>query len=234
VLLQMAAAPVDGPRGAGERAAVLGVLCLLCESASLAQQAQHANQDMLLAAPCCWQQLLLDCMRASSSGGGSEVELAAACSAWRLLAVLLARGTAASSSGWHRLQTLVSLLKAQPDGHYYCSSSPSGANSPSNSIIPRSPSRSATSGWHFLQELLADVLHELLTAQAADAATSAVSPTAAAAAGVGRGPGRASSEWEAWTVVSQVCNLQFHFAFCCSTLLCAAPALRDATSSPIL
>ena len=201
VLLQMAAAPAVGPPGVGERAAVLGVLCLLCESASLAQQAQQANQDMLLAAPCCWQQLLLDCMRAGSGGGYIDAELAAAGSAWRLLAVLLARGTAASSSGWHHLQTLVSLLKAQPDCQYLCPRSSSGANSPSSAS---SASRPASSGWHLLQELLADVLHDLLTAQAADAATSAVSPTAAGAAGGSRGPGRASSEWEAWTVVSQV------------------------------
>lgn len=199
---------------AAERAAVLQLLLLLCTSASLSQQAQHGNQDQLLASPTTWQQHLLDCLSLAAGSGSSAAgkeaaqEAAAADAAWRLLVLLLARGIAASPAGWQQLQATVSLLKAQPGRTYlapdYSARGSTSGSVPALQLVP-------TDSWHLLQALLADVVSDLLAAQAADAATAAgaagssiaaiSSPTVAA-----RGPGarRTSSEWDAWTLVSQV------------------------------
>ncbi len=225
MVLQLASTPRCSVQ---ERAAVLGMLCLLCESASLSRQARHANQDMLAAAPCCWQGMLLDCLRGSNQGAGAgaavgssggAAEHVAASSAWRLLVLLLARGVAASPAGGERLLTVVGLLKAAPQGALF--SCPAARSSNSSGSV---------GAWQLLQELLADVLQELAHAQAADAtpgeAADSGSPHAApsqqsaaaavaraAAAGVQRAfpalqhaqqARRASSEWDAWTHVSQV------------------------------
>ena len=221
LLLRQAAAP---GASAGERAAVLELLLLLCSSASLSQQAQQGNQDQLLAAPTCWQQHLLDCLvvqadgsragapaRPGSAGAGDATALAAAAAAWRLLALLLARGIAASPHGWHLLQAVVSLLKAQPgraylvpdyaSSHSRSSSSGGGGSGAGGPTVVLAPA----GGWHLLQSLLADVVLELLAAQAADAATAASGGAASPTAGGARlGVRRTSSEWDAWTMVSQV------------------------------
>lgn len=226
LLLRQATAP---GASAGERAAVLELLLLLCSSASLSQQAQQSNQDQLLAAPTCWQQHLLDCLtlqaggssagtmaRPGSAGAGDASAVAAAAAAWRLLALLLARGIAASPHGWHQLQAVVSLLKAQPDraflvpdyGSSHSRSSASGGSG-GGATVHLAPA----GGWHLLQALLADVVLELLAAQAADAATAASgaagsrsggSATSLTATGARPGVQRTSSEWDAWTMVSQV------------------------------
>jgi hypothetical protein len=233
VLLPAAAA---GGCAAAERAAVLGVLCALCESASLAKQARQGNQDMLLAAPCPWPSLLLDCLavRAGKSGnaGGSSHAAAgpaaadaaaadAAAAAWRLLVLLLARAVAASPGGWQLLHAVAGLLRAAPGRLYTRPASLPGSGD-------RGSAGSMT-GWQLLHELLADVVLEILAAQAADAGgpgdgvsgeggaphgggSTPIGPLAAAAdaLGLARGAGsaaalrRASSEWDAWTLVSQV------------------------------
>lgn len=202
VLLQLAAAPSTE---ASEQAAVLGMLCLLCESSSLPKQVRQSNQDLLSAAPCCWQQLLLDCMAAHSSSAPSAeaapAEAAAAAAAWRLLVLLLSRGIAASAAGWQRVQAVVSLLKTQPERAFLCPDA-----SVASPAAPSPPLVSMTA-WQLLQLLLSDVMLELLAAQAADAAGSprggaeAASPKAAAQRQQVR---RTSSEWDAWTVVSPV------------------------------
>lgn len=230
LLLRMAAEPGVS---AAERAAVLQLLLLLCSSASLSQQAQQANQDQLLAAPSAWQQHLLDCLSQAagssagsggSSGKGSSpasgdpsqaaAQEAAAAAAWRLLTLLLARGIAASPIGWQLLQATVSLLKAQPGRTYLAPdygarSSASGAAA-GVQLVP-------TDSWHLLQALIADVVLDLLAAQAADAATAAHAAGSSSSSAVATSPTpvqgrpgarRTSSEWDAWTLVSQV-NLQF-------------------------
>lgn len=203
VLLRLAAAPGTA---AGERAAVLGLLGLLCESASLAQQAQQNNKDMLMSAPCCWQQQLLDCLHLASAGAGNSSSgtsggrgpqqddaagAAVAAAAYRLLVLLLARGIAASPHGAQQLEVLVSLLKGQPERRYRCPDT--GASSPAAAAPPIS----TLDSWQLLQGLLADMTLELLAAQAADAAVAVggagTSPTA--------GGRRSSSDW---MIVSQV------------------------------
>ncbi len=199
---------------AAERAAVLQLLLLLCTSASLSQQAQQGNQDQLLAAPTAWQQHLLDCISLAAGSGSSAAgeaavqEAAAADAAWRLLVLLLARGIAASPAGWQQLQATVSLLKAQPGRTYlapdYSARGSTSGGTPVLQLVP-------TDSWHLLQALLADVVSDLLAAQAADAATAAGTAGSSGAAvsspTVGaRGPRarRTSSDWDAWTLVSQV------------------------------
>ncbi|PRW34047.1 BEACH domain-containing lvsC isoform X1 isoform B [Chlorella sorokiniana] len=226
LLLRMASEP---GASAAERAAVLQLLLLLCSSASLSQQAQQANQDQLLAAPIVWQQHLLDCLSyaAGSAGSGSKgsgrsgsasaaadaeseeaAQQAAAAAAWRLWVLLLGRGIAASPAGWQLLQATVSLLKARPGRTYlapdYGARSSTSGGHPTLQLVP-------TDSWHLLQGLLADAVLDLLAAQAAAAATAASSSQGSSGAGVssptaapGRpGVRRTSSEWDAWTLVSQ-------------------------------
>ena len=122
--------------------------------------------------------------------------------------LLLGRGIAASPIGWQLLQSIVSLLKAQPGRRYlapdYSTRSSTAGGAPTLQLVP-------TDSWHLLQGLLADVVLDLLAAQAADAATAASSSGSSGAAvssptaGPGRpGARRTSSEWDAWTLVSQV------------------------------
>jgi hypothetical protein len=221
VLLQMAAEPGCSQ---GERAAVLGMLCLLCESASLTQQARHGNLDMLLAAPCPWPSLLLACLADGSTPGGGKTsssrssakarvepsaqrdEVVAA--AWRLLVLLLARAVVASPGGWQLLHAVAGLLKAQPQRLFSLPAASSGDDGSRSGAVEH-----GVSGWRLLQEALSDVMQELLAAQAADASAVAATSgggTAAGAAdvpslGVRAAPRRRSSEWDAWTLVSQVC-----------------------------
>ena len=203
-LLQLAVAAgavrSDAAAGGGgggsyvERGAALGALAALCSNASLAKQAQQGNQDMLLAAPCCWQQLLLDCIRASGSAP-SAAELAAARSAWRLLVALLARGVAASSAGAQHLHTLVCLLMAHPDRSFYCA--------PLSSGISGGFSCAAVPSWQLLQELLASVVLRLLAMQGTDGGGSAAA-AASPSGGAGLGHTSTGGEWDAWTMISQV------------------------------
>lgn len=214
VLLRLAGEGVD----AGERAAVLSTLVLLCSSASLAQRAQRANADLLMAAPCCWQHNLLDCLAAAvaaDGGGGAQQpgqaaqhQLAAAAAAYDLLVLLLARGLAASASGRHQLEAVVSLLKAQP-GRQFSFPDRSARRSSTGGPAAADPLARADS-WQLLQALLADVTLELLAAQAAYSAATDRPSAGSPAAGAGQAQAAArqlsrgqSSEWEAWTVVSE-------------------------------
>lgn len=209
MLLRLAVAPSTA---VGERGAVLELLCRLCESSSLSKAAQLANQSMLLAAPCCWPQLLLDCMHLAAApagsprasqrggGGGSADAATAAVAAYRLLVVLLARGVAASPHGAQHLEAcgLPGLLNASPERSFLCPDTAGGG--PAAAAHAAAAPLAAVGPWQLLQAVLADVVLELLAAQAADTAG-----TSAAARGDGASPRaspRASSDW---TMVSQVC-----------------------------
>lgn len=208
VLLQLSA----GSTSAGQRCAVLSMLCALCIDAL--PTVARANLSMLAAQPG-WEALLLQLMAAPEHGAvaghaGSPIkqqqERECSAQARRLLVALLAHAMQHISLGWQRLQSLLALLRSAPAEAAY--------------LLP--PNGSPVDGWLLGQHILTTVIRALLAAQAAD---SGDSDSQHSSLGLNR---RSSTEeaGAAWTLVSQAGR-----GMCGEMNLCDAWARLVCTSS---